>query len=304
MNKIKDILDVIIPVLISNGVTDLHHGFSINSDNADIIFTPNNYGILNEKSKVIPIGIDSFPKLLDTQFFNGVHIQPLSTEKRFKEGIDLVTIKLGPNIKLNQKVTLYSISVLGNFFYKYNQTNVTAGVSVLPSFVDEATFKPFKRILVNIDLDEAKAALSKIIGDEFVDNLPGLEMQLTDILEKKNQMVKLQNYAEAAMLRDNEKHIISLIDVAKKRKLEPIQSKLERIKERTTGSFIETISREFSDALSKIIVEPNYTNVEEYTPIFLRVTPDSFTYINSEHSTAQEIDYLITKSYLQNIFKQ
>lgn len=296
MNKIKDILDVIIPVLISNGVTDFHHGFSINSDNTDILAET---GL----TETIPIGIDSFPKLLDTQFFNGIHIQPLSTERRFKEGIDLVTIKLGPNIKLNQKVNLYSISVLGNFFYKYNQTNVTAGVSVLPSFVDEATFKPFKRIIVNIDLDEAKDTLSKIIGDEFIDNLPGLEMQLTDITEKKNQMVKLQKYDEAAMLRDNEKHIISLIDVAKKRKLEPIQSKLERIKERTSGSFIETISREFSDALSKIIVEPNYTNVEEYTPIFLRLTPDSFTYINPElYSTSQELDYLITKSYLQNIF--
>lgn len=297
MNKATDLLDQIIPALSAAGATDFTKGITITADDSTVAWYDD-----NAKSS-FPLSISSFPKLLDTKFFSGVHsIQPLTASQRFLDKVEIVSVQMGPDIYLNENVTLYSIAVLPHFFYQYSQNVAKTGVEVLPSFVCENTMKPMKRLMVTIDLEEAEDTLAKIVGDEFADVLPGLERELNDVKEKKNQMIRLQQYEQAVVLRENEKHIMSLIETAKVKKAEPLADKLERVRIRTQGSFIETTAREFSEKLSRAIVEPGYSDVEEYSPIIFRMTPDSFrhakTTTEQESAGGLKVDYLVPKSYL------
>jgi len=298
MNKATEILDVIMPVLIEKGMHDFEHGFYITEGEA----IPSPLYLGEKRPSRVHVNISDFPKLLDTKFFsNVIKINPLTAEDRFKNGTEIVSVKMGPDVVLNKEITLYSITLTGSYFYSYSQSNAKQGVEVLPAFISEGTFKPFKRIMVTIDLEAAQDAMNSIIGTEFMDNIPELEQQLTDIVEKKNQMVRKQQYEESAKLRDAEKHILSLLEQAKKKRDEPVEDKLARIKERTNGSFIENIARMFSEKLSSVIVNPNICDVEEYTNIFFRMTPDSFEHAQTRLQSEMrepEHEYFVPKSYV------
>jgi hypothetical protein len=318
MNKAIELLDQIIPTLSAAGATDFTKGILITAETCSIGEDEYSIGVdeytksgkelpAPKKSSVeLPLNISSFPKILDTKFFSGVRsIEMLSATQRFMDKVEVVSVQMGPDIYLNENVTLYSISVLPHFFYQYSQSVAKTGVEILPSFVSENTMKPMKRLMVTIDLEEVQDELAKIVGAEFTDELPTLERELNDVKEKKEQMVRLQQYEEGARLRDREKHIMSLIEAAKAKKAEPLADKLERVRIRTQGSLIETTAREFSEKLSRAMVEPAYSDVEEYAPIIFRMTPDSFRHAKTlreqeslDYRTRLKTDYLVPKSYL------
>lgn len=256
-------------------------------------------GFLLDEGEQGKVNISDFPKILDTAFFSEVtHIKPLTAKDRFLNKVELVTVPVGPDIKLNSEVTLYSIFMSEAFFYHHNTTDAKSGVQSLPVFVSEKDFKQYKQILVTLDLEKAQDTLAMIIGDEFVDKSDEIRKSIQKVQDAKTVAIRNQHYEEGARLRDKEKQLLALLEQAEIKRDEDASIKQARIAERSKGSIIQEVSRQFAEALSAAISDPQEHDVETYGYIFLRLTPDSFTYtINKEVDRSAQMNYVVPRSY-------
>jgi hypothetical protein len=296
-NKAIEIYEGIARIFDARGVAGYEHGFTITEEGTTV-----NQGGPLSPSRSYDVKLSDLHFLQDTFVFQTVHKTDfLTPEDRFKNGTEVVGVNLGEDVVLNERIRLYSISYPGAFFYQYSN-HAEPGVQVLPTFVAENSMRPVKRLLVTIDLEAAQDVMRQIIGDEFEDRRPVLEQSLVELRERKNELVREQMYDEAARVRDQEKHVLSLLDAELARQSEPQEDKLARIKQRSNGTLIEKISQEFSEKLAGAIMGPEQSDVEEYSPIRLRLTPDSFgharTRIDQEIRTAPKTEYMLPKSYV------